>query len=102
MARLFSVPATHTSSAIDARKKLLHAHAVCFDVDSTVITEEGIDVLAEFNGAGAAVAEWTRKFVLFMILEMSFFFRPYQNRIQQTFKNVFTELWVVRYYFKMR
>ena len=43
--------------------KLLHADAVCFDVDSTVITEEGIDVLAEFNGAGAAVAEWTRKLV---------------------------------------
>ena len=40
-----------------------HANAVCFDVDSTVITEEGIDVLAEFNGAGAAVAEWTRKLV---------------------------------------
>lgn len=44
--------------------KLLHANAVCFDVDSTVITEEGIDVLAEFNGAGAAVADWTRKLVL--------------------------------------
>ena len=43
--------------------KLRHANAVCFDVDSTVITEEGIDVLAEFNGAGAAVAEWTRKLV---------------------------------------
>ena len=46
---------------IDARAKLLYAHAVCFDVDSTVITEEGIDVLAEFNGAGEAVSEWTRK-----------------------------------------
>ena len=49
------------SVAIDARSKLRNAHAVCFDVDSTVITEEGIDVLAEFNGAGAAVAEWTVK-----------------------------------------
>lgn len=37
------------------------ASAVCFDVDSTVITEEGIDVLAEMCGAGPAVAEWTRK-----------------------------------------
>ena len=79
MARLCSVPATHTSNAIDARKKLLHAHAVCFDVDSTVITEEGIDVLAEFNGAGAAVAEWTRKFVLFVIFEIFVFFRLFQN-----------------------
>lgn len=48
--------------------KLLHANAVCFDVDSTVITEEGIDVLAEFNGAGAAVADWTRKLVLSILL----------------------------------
>jgi phosphoserine phosphatase len=37
------------------------AKAVCFDVDSTVVTEEGIDVLAEFCGAGQVVAEWTRK-----------------------------------------
>lgn len=37
------------------------AQAVCFDVDSTVIPEEGIDQLAEFQGAGAAVAEWTKK-----------------------------------------
>jgi len=44
-----------------AMSKLRVAEAVCFDVDSTVIQEEGIDVLAEFNGAGAAVAEWTKK-----------------------------------------
>jgi len=37
------------------------AKAVCFDVDSTVITSEGIDVLAEHCGAGPAVAEWTLK-----------------------------------------
>lgn len=37
------------------------SRAVCFDVDSTVVTEEGIDVLADACGAGAAVAEWTRK-----------------------------------------
>ena len=28
------------------------ADAVCFDVDSTVITNEGIDDLAEFCGVG--------------------------------------------------
>ncbi|GAB2251748.1 hypothetical protein Droror1_Dr00004595 [Drosera rotundifolia] len=33
--------------------------AVCFDVDSTVCLDEGIDELAEFCGAGKAVAEWT-------------------------------------------
>jgi len=37
------------------------AQAVCFDVDSTVIQEEGIDKLAECCGAGAAVAQWTAK-----------------------------------------
>lgn len=37
------------------------AQAVCFDVDSTVIKEEGIDVLAAYKGAGDAVAELTRK-----------------------------------------
>lgn len=44
-----------------ARQLWRRAKAVCFDVDSTVVTEEGIDVLADFCGAGAAVAEWTRK-----------------------------------------
>lgn len=37
--------------------------AVCFDVDSTVCTDEGIDVLADHCGAGAAVKEWTTKYV---------------------------------------
>lgn len=38
-----------------------NAQAVCFDVDSTVVTEEGIDVLADHCGAGEAVAAWTLK-----------------------------------------
>ncbi|KAI7800851.1 putative phosphoserine phosphatase [Triplophysa rosa] len=37
------------------------ADAVCFDVDSTVICEEGIDELAKFCGVGDAVTEMTRK-----------------------------------------
>lgn len=40
---------------------LYKADAVCFDVDSTVIAEEGIDVLAEFLGKGEAVAALTRQ-----------------------------------------
>jgi len=44
-----------------AREALKNADAVCFDVDSTVIREEGIDVLADFCGAGEQVAELTRK-----------------------------------------
>jgi len=35
------------------------ADAVCFDVDSTVITNEGIDDLAEFCGVGEKVREMT-------------------------------------------
>ncbi|KAK6153468.1 hypothetical protein DH2020_013107 [Rehmannia glutinosa] len=38
-----------------------NADAVCFDVDSTVCLDEGIDELAEFCGAGEAVAEWTAR-----------------------------------------
>ncbi|KAJ3675562.1 hypothetical protein LUZ60_004604 [Juncus effusus] len=38
-----------------------NANAVCFDVDSTVCLDEGIDELADFCGAGQAVAEWTKR-----------------------------------------
>ncbi|MQL78920.1 hypothetical protein Taro_011343 [Colocasia esculenta] len=38
-----------------------NADAVCFDVDSTVCLDEGIDELADFCGAGKAVAEWTAR-----------------------------------------
>lgn len=37
------------------------AKAVCFDVDSTVCVDEGIDELAAYLGAGEAVAAWTAK-----------------------------------------
>jgi len=36
---------------------LKRADAVCFDVDSTVCTGEGIDDLAEFCGKGREVME---------------------------------------------
>ncbi|RWR83217.1 phosphoserine phosphatase, chloroplastic [Cinnamomum micranthum f. kanehirae] len=38
-----------------------NADAICFDVDSTVCLDEGIDEFADFCGAGKAVAEWTAK-----------------------------------------
>ncbi|XP_065831336.1 phosphoserine phosphatase-like [Oscarella lobularis] len=37
------------------------ADAVCFDVDSTVCQDEGIDDLATFRGVGERVKEWTKK-----------------------------------------
>ncbi|XP_047569617.1 phosphoserine phosphatase isoform X3 [Lutra lutra] len=42
-------------------KLFCSADAVCFDVDSTVIREEGIDELAKFCGVEAAVSEMTRR-----------------------------------------
>eukprot|EP01031_Cornospumella_fuschlensis_P024653 gene24653-29787_t len=42
-------------------KILRSAQAYCFDVDSTVIAEEGIDQLADYKGVGKAVAELTSK-----------------------------------------
>ena len=42
----------------EVQKIWQHADAVCFDVDSTVVTEEGLDELANFCGRGNEVAEW--------------------------------------------
>ncbi|CAJ0950057.1 unnamed protein product [Ranitomeya imitator] len=54
--------AHHKMSSMSQLKEILRrADAVCFDVDSTVIKEEGIDELAKFCGVGDAVAEMTRK-----------------------------------------
>jgi len=47
------------NSVRDAMYSLYTADAVCFDVDSTVINEEGIDVLAEYLGKGEEVAALT-------------------------------------------
>jgi len=46
---------------VHAMEALANADAVCFDVDSTVIQEEGIDVLAASLGKGDEVAAWTFK-----------------------------------------
>lgn len=40
------------------------APAFCFDVDSTVITKEGIDELAAFKKIGTEVTEVTKQYVL--------------------------------------
>ncbi|XP_069767541.1 phosphoserine phosphatase [Narcine bancroftii] len=48
------------STMFETKAILRSADAVCFDVDSTVIKEEGIDELAKFCGVGDAVAEMTR------------------------------------------
>uniref|UniRef100_A0A0E0MMQ5 O-phosphoserine phosphohydrolase n=1 Tax=Oryza punctata TaxID=4537 RepID=A0A0E0MMQ5_ORYPU len=53
------------AAALEVPKKVIwawcNADAVCFDVDSTVCLDEGIDELADFCGEGQAVAEWTAK-----------------------------------------
>lgn len=44
------------------RRLIRSAQLVCFDVDSTVITEEGIDRLADFKGVGKEVADMTKRY----------------------------------------
>jgi phosphoserine phosphatase len=43
-----------------ALESLARSDCVCFDVDSTVVGEEGIDVLADYLGHGKEVADLTR------------------------------------------
>lgn len=51
----------NTSPSKEVLELWRSANAVCFDVDSTVCVDEGIDELADFCGAGEAVAEWTAR-----------------------------------------
>lgn len=53
--------ASEGNNVAHAMAMLAKADAVCFDVDSTVIDEEGIDVLAATLGKGPEVAAWTAK-----------------------------------------
>ncbi|XP_074640792.1 phosphoserine phosphatase-like [Tubulanus polymorphus] len=51
-----------SQQTIDETKAIWrNADAVCFDVDSTVCKEEGLDELAKFCGKGEEVANWTKK-----------------------------------------
>ena len=43
---------------IQAKRLWQTCDAVCFDVDSTVCSDEGIDKLAAFCGVGEEVAAW--------------------------------------------
>ncbi len=45
----------------DVKEALWRAQAVCFDVDSTVVTVEGIDELAAHAGKKDAVAALTQQ-----------------------------------------
>jgi phosphoserine phosphatase len=53
--------ADKTKRVSEAKEIIRTADIVCFDVDSTVIEEEGIDELAEFCGKGQEVAAFTRE-----------------------------------------
>lgn len=56
-----SKSADRTKRVLEAKEIIRTADIVCFDVDSTVIQEEGIDELAEFCGKGQEVANLTRE-----------------------------------------
>ena len=47
-----------TMTIQQAKQVWKKADAVCFDVDSTVIMDEGIDELAAFCGRGEEVSQW--------------------------------------------
>lgn len=53
--------ADRTKQVLEAKEIIRSADIVCFDVDSTVIQEEGIDELAEFCGKGQEVANLTKE-----------------------------------------
>lgn len=53
--------ADKTKRVSEAKEIIRTADIVCFDVDSTVIEEEGIDELADFCGKGQEVANLTRE-----------------------------------------
>lgn len=59
--RTQTVTAPVAKRIVEAREVLKKAQIVCFDVDSTIITEEGIDELAQFCGKGAEVAALTKE-----------------------------------------
>lgn len=48
-------------SQSEARQLWACADCVCFDVDSTVCQDEGLDELADFCGVGEKVKQWTKK-----------------------------------------
>ena len=62
MSALGKDASAYVGNSVEAAMECLaKADAVCFDVDSTVIAEEGIDVLAAYLGKGDAVAALTKK-----------------------------------------
>lgn len=50
-----------TKNGTEAAEIIKRSQVVCFDVDSTVIREEGIDELAKFCGKGQEVARLTKE-----------------------------------------
>ena len=54
-------PRRHLPSRDITLKIWREADAVCFDVDSTLVTIEGLDALAEYCGVGEEVRQWTKR-----------------------------------------
>lgn len=50
-----------SKNSLAAAKIISNSKVICFDVDSTVIQEEGIDELAKFCGKGDEVARLTKE-----------------------------------------
>ena len=59
MADLYS--SSHLRSREATQQIWRKADAVCLDVDSTLVTIEGLDALAEYCGVGEEVKQWTKR-----------------------------------------
>ncbi|XP_077996207.1 phosphoserine phosphatase-like [Glandiceps talaboti] len=57
----FSTTANKMTTLEETKAIWKSADAVCFDVDSTVVIDEGIDELAAYLNKGKEVSEWTLK-----------------------------------------
>lgn len=58
---MFDFFADKSKNSQEAAQIIQNADIVCFDVDSTVIREEGIDELARYLGKGEDVARLTKE-----------------------------------------
>lgn len=57
--RVRAIAPANTSASPEVSKKLKHAQAFCFDVDSTLCEDESIDEVAAYLGVGSEVAAMT-------------------------------------------
>lgn len=86
----------------DVIYSLRNASCICLDVDSTVCTDEGIDVLAEAAGCGQAVMDWLVEFTCGNAITQDFHnltkmstFSCLKKRVTKKYENICLVLYCV-------